>query len=232
MKETSLRIIHKEDIPEGGFAGIVETRMAMNPTIWKEAAARKEISHGLGDFIYLASGYFKPNDGAPLHPHADVDIVSIILNGVVGHKGTLGDGTVIKGPGVQVQRAGTGMQHAEFSMEGTQAEIIQVWFLPPEQGLTPAYQNFTLSPGALTTVLGGSNGESFHSNMTCTVGYLDDDQSVTLNQPFIAMITEGYATANGTPVKPGDLIEGTHLNMHSEHGCGLVLIHQHPDTLS
>lgn len=224
MNNTPLRIIHREDLPLGGFAGIVETRMAMSPTIWKDAASREDISHGLGDFIYLASGYFKPHDVAPIHPHNDVDIVSVILSGAVGHKGTLGDGTVIEGPGVQVQRAGTGMQHAEFSLSDNQADIIQIWFRPPQNGLEPAYQNFTLNEGKLTTVLGGGDDDTFNSTMTCQVGSVSKGSTIHTEQPFVAMITKGTAVANGNPVKEGDLIEGESLHLSSEEDFGLVLI--------
>ena len=224
MSNQSLRIIHREDLPVGGFAGIVETHMVKSPMIWKDAGKRQDISHGLGDFIYLASGYFKPNDGAPIHPHNDVDIVSVILSGAVGHKGTLGDGTVIEGPGVQVQRAGTGMQHAEFSLNDSQAEIVQIWFRPPATGLAPAYQNFKLNAGELTTVLGGDNDDTFDSNMTCQVGSVPKGETVSSDRPFVAMITDGAAVANGLPVKAGDLIEGEQLELSSEHAFGLVLI--------
>ncbi len=224
MSNKTLRIIHQEDLPLGGFAGIVETRMVMNPTIWKDAAKRSDISHGLDDFIYLASGYFKPNDGAPIHPHNDVDIVSVILNGSVGHKGTLGDGTVINGPGVQVQRAGTGMQHAEFSLNDTKADIIQIWFKPPKTGLKPSYRNFTLKKNELTTVLGGDGDNTFDSTMTCQVGFVSKGRVISSSQSFVAMITRGTAVANGINVKEGDLIEGEALTLSSEENFGLVLI--------
>jgi len=224
MSNKSLRIIHREDLPVGGFAGIIETHMAKSPMIWRDAGQRQDISHGLGDFIYLASGHFKPNDGAPIHPHNDVDIVSVILSGAVGHKGTLGDGTEIKGPGVQVQRAGTGMQHAEFNLNDTNAEIIQIWFLPPQNGLAPAYQNFKLKEGELTTVLGGKSKDTFHSNMTAQVGFISKGQSVSANQPFVAMITQGSAVANGISVKAGDLIEGEEMDLSSDEDFGLVLL--------
>jgi len=226
MSNQSPRIIHREALPLGGFDGIVETRMAMSPRLWPEARQRPDISHGLGDFVYLASGYFKPNDGARIHPHHDVDIVSVILNGRVGHQGSLGDGTVIEGPGVQVQRAGSGMQHAEFSLEDRKAEIVQIWFLPPERGLTPAYQNFSLKPGELTTVLGGESEETFHNRMVCRVGFVAAGETVRCEVPFVAMITEGTAEANGTRVQAGDLLEGEELTLSSSQETGLVLIHR------
>jgi len=220
-----IRVIHRNDLPLGGFSGIVETKMVMSPLIWPDASQRIDISHGLGDFIYLSSGYFKPNDGAPIHPHQEVDIVTVVIKGAVGHKGTLGEGSVIEGPGVQVQRAGTGMQHSEFSLNNAQADFIQIWFSPPEVGLTPDYQNFQLKEDELTTVLGNKGGDSFHSNMVCRVGFISKDQSIQIDRSFVAMIFQGSATANDMLVKAGDLIEGDELELSSDDEFGLVLIH-------
>ncbi|MGC9460687.1 pirin family protein [Vibrio genomosp. F10] len=221
---TSQRVIHYDDLPQGGFAGILERHMVLNPELWPKAKDRTDISHGLVDFIYLALGQFLPNDGAPMHPHHDVDIVSVVFSGSVGHKGTLGDGTAIHAPEVQVQRAGTGMQHAEFNLHDTPADIAQIWFKPPEKGLEPAYKNFKLSDSGLTTVLGGTDG-SFISNMVCKVGYLPVGEEITVNQPFVVLITQGKGNANGVPVTKGDLIEGDSLQFIAGHDLGLALIH-------
>ncbi|WP_310618369.1 pirin family protein [Flexibacterium corallicola] len=224
MNTSEIRIIHREDLPLGGFAGIVETRMVMNPNLWASAKNRTDISHGLGDFIYLANGYFKADDGAPMHPHADVDIVSFIPKGAVGHEGSMGHGTTITGPGIQVQRAGTGIEHAEFSLNGEPADLVQMWFNPPKKGLTPAYQDFKLDKNKLTTVLGGNSSETFDNTMTCKVGYLSENEILRLENPFIVLITEGTARANGQNVKAGDLIEGEALEISSQDGFGLVVI--------
>lgn len=223
----AIRIIDKESLHEGGFAGIVETRMVMNPELWPQAKTNTDISHGFGDYIYTAYGYFKPNDGAPIHPHNDVDIVSFITSGSVGHKGSLGDGTVINGPGVQVQRAGTGMEHAEFSVTDEKAGIVQIWFLPPQKGLTPAYQNFSLPEGEMTTVLGGNQGkETFDNNMTCQIGYVSDGDSISVDEQFIVIVTRGSGVANGQAVREGQLIEGSKLHLEGANQLGLVLITQ------
>lgn len=224
MHNDTIRIIDKATLPEGGFAGIVETRMAMSPRVWPSAQSNSDISHGLDDFIYLAYGHFKPNDGAPLHPHQDVDIVSLITHGRVGHQGTLGDGTIIEGPGVQVQRAGTGMQHAEFSVDDAKAGIVQLWFLPPKPGLEPAYHNVPLPEDRLTTVLGGADDGTFDSHMHCQIGFLDDHETVEVATPFVAIITRGTAIINGEKVKQGQLIEGQKMTLNAVSELGLVLI--------
>jgi hypothetical protein len=218
------RVIHYDDLPQGGFAGIVERQMVLNPELWPDAKDREDISHGLGDFIYLALGQFLPNDGAPLHPHNNVDIVSVVFNGSVVHKGTLGDGTSIHAPEVQVQRAGTGMKHSEFNLNDTPADIAQIWFKPPKIGLNPAYKNFKLSKNELTTVLGGAGG-SFYSRMICKVGYLNAGKEISLEIPFVVLITQGEGIANGISVSKGDFVEGAALQFMAGVDLGLVLIY-------
>ncbi|WP_371185777.1 pirin family protein [Thalassotalea maritima] len=219
-----IRFVHVNDIPTSGFAGIVETQMVKSPRLWPTAQNQPLISHGLGDFVYLANGYFKPNDGVPIHPHKDVDIASFIVSGAVGHEGTLGHGTTIQAPGVQIQRAGTGMQHSEFNLTDNAAEIIQLWFLPPSKGLSPAYQNIVLQEGELTTVLGDVDKGTFDNNMLCQIGYLTDDQRVEVNQPFIALITRGEADVNGQIIDQGTLVEGDSAIITGKHKLGIVLI--------
>ena len=217
------RIIHHSDLPQGGFGGIDEKQMVMNPCVWPKALDRKDISHGFGDFIYLSLGHFIANDGAPTHPHNDVDIVSVVFNGNIRHKGSLGDGTEIHAPGVQVQRAGTGMQHAEYNLDNTPADFVQIWFMPPEPGLEPVYKNFALNDNQLTTVLGGKFG-SFNNTMSCQVGFLQPGQTVTINQYFVLLMITGSGSANDIVVKPGDLIEGESLVFVASNMVGLTLI--------
>jgi hypothetical protein len=73
--KNDMRIIHVSDLPLGGFAGIVEKQVVISHKLKKSANLRTDISLGLGGLIYLSTGHFKPNDGAPLHPHDNVDIV-------------------------------------------------------------------------------------------------------------------------------------------------------------
>ncbi len=223
--QNNIRIIHYDDLPLGGFAGIVEKQMVLNPDLWPKAKDREDISHGFGDFIYLSKGYFKPDDGAPLHPHNNVDIVSVVLSGKLGHKGTLGDGTIINAPEVQTQRTGTGIKHAEFNVgKDDKADFVQIWFRPPEKDLEPDYKNFKLSDGKLTTVLGGDDGETFHSAMKCQAGFLSEGEMLETDKQFIAILTEGRAVANDIEISEGDLIDGHDLSLVARSKIGLILI--------
>jgi len=223
--KNDMRIIHVSDLPLGGFAGIVEKQMVISPKLKKSASLRTDISWGLDSFIYLATGYFKPNDGAPLHPHDNVDIVTVVLSGSVKHAGTLGDGSVVHAQQVQVQRAGAGMMHSEVSPSDERANFVQIWFLPPEQNLTPDYQNIILQENKLTTVLGGDDPLRFANAMTCKVGQLGMGESLNCEQAYVVLITGGIALANGIEVTKGDLLEGERLNLKAKSKLGLVFIY-------
>lgn len=218
------KIVRYNDLPQGGFAGIVEKQLAKSTDVWPQPNPHN-ISNGLSDFIYLSLGHFQPNDGAPIHPHKDVDIVSFIYSGEIGHKGSLGDGTKIQSPGVQVQRAGTGMTHSEFSISKNIAKFAQIWFLPPEKGLEPDYKDFSISTKGLTTVHGGPEN-TFNSSMTCQIGFLDSNTPLKIEGPFVAIPFEGSIEVNGTEINESDLIEGSGLSIATKSRTGLILIHE------
>jgi len=226
MTRKSIKVIRQNDLPLGGFSGIVETRMVMSSLLWDDYYIGKS-SKGFGDFVYLATGYFKPHDGAHLHPHKNIDIVTWLLSGGVKHTGTLGDNTVVDAPNVQVQRAGRGMRHAEIDAYGKESKFVQIWFLPPETDLTPAYQNITISDDKLTAVLGSGDKTTFANRMRCQVGYIVENEQLEVLEHFMVFITQGTALINGTVVTKGDLIEGEELKLYAKSKVGLVLITQH-----
>lgn len=226
MKHENIRIIKLSDLPQGGFAGIVEKQMVMSPKLWTKALERDDISHGLDGFVYLATGYFKPHDGASLHPHQNIDIVTLVLSGSVSHHGTLGDGTTVYASQVQVQRAGTGMRHAEVNKGEEEAQFVQLWFLPPEQNLEPAYQNIDIKSRGLTTVLGNAECERcFGNGMTCQIGTIFEGHSLEYEADAIIFITSGKAMIGDKKVGEGDLIEATRFKMDALSEVGLVFIH-------
>lgn len=106
----------------------------------------------------------------------------------------------------------------------SKAEFVQIWFLPPRQGLIPDYQNITLDKGKLTTFPGGDCVDCFDNKMACKAGDIPAGGSLDCDQQFVALITEGEATANGIRVSKGDLLEGNVLHIEAISNLGMVLI--------
>jgi redox-sensitive bicupin YhaK (pirin superfamily) len=219
-----MNIIKYNKLPQGGFAGIVEKQLAKSSDLWPQLGEKKT-SNGLGDFIYLSMGHFKANDGAPLHPHKDVDIVSFIYTGEIGHKGSLGDGTVIESPGVQVQRAGSGMTHSEFSTNDNNAKFAQIWFVPPKNGLAPGYKDFSITDSGLTTVHGGDEN-TFNSNMICKIGFIEAGNTIEIKGDYVAVLFDGSLSIDGVEICERDLFEGSDLSLKVTSRIGLILIQE------
>lgn len=78
--------------------------------------------------------------GFDLHPHNNMEIITIMLEGVLEHRDSMGNIQVIKPGEVQVMTAGTGIYHAEYNHSETeQVKLFQLWIFPREKGLKPRY---------------------------------------------------------------------------------------------
>jgi redox-sensitive bicupin YhaK (pirin superfamily) len=82
----------------------------------------------------------KPGQGFGTHGHRDMEIISYVLDGALGHKDSLGNGSVLRPGEFQCMTAGTGIRHSEFNpSESEPVHFYQIWLLPDQEGLAPSY---------------------------------------------------------------------------------------------
>jgi redox-sensitive bicupin YhaK (pirin superfamily) len=90
-----------------------------------------------------------PGEGFGTHGHRDMEIISIVLEGAIAHKDSIGTGAVLTPGEVQRMTAGTGVQHSEFNASSTEPlHFLQIWILPSERGLAPGYEQRRFDPAA------------------------------------------------------------------------------------
>jgi quercetin 2,3-dioxygenase len=83
--------------------------------------------------------------GFGTHPHDNMEIITIPLEGDLAHKDSMGNAATIKTGDVQVMSAGTGIQHSEFNPnENQQTKLFQIWLFPKTRNVEPRYQQITL----------------------------------------------------------------------------------------
>ena len=81
-----------------------------------------------------------PAGGFPSHPHADMEIITVVLEGELAHKDSLGSVATIKPNQIQMMRAGTGIVHSEFNASDEKpVHLLQIWLMPHTRGLKPNY---------------------------------------------------------------------------------------------
>jgi quercetin 2,3-dioxygenase len=84
--------------------------------------------------------------GFGTHPHDNMEIISIPLEGDLEHKDSMGNIAVIKHGDVQVMSAGTGIRHSEYNKNNdSQVKFLQIWVFPDKRNVTPRYDQITLN---------------------------------------------------------------------------------------
>jgi quercetin 2,3-dioxygenase len=83
--------------------------------------------------------------GFGTHPHDNMEIISIPLEGDLEHKDSMGNVAVIRNGDIQVMSAGTGIRHSEFNKNASQqVKFLQIWVFPNKRNVTPRYDQMTL----------------------------------------------------------------------------------------
>lgn len=111
----------------------------------------------------------QPHSGFGTHPHEEMEIVSIVLQGEMTHKDTMGNEMVIKKNDVQRMTAGTGLQHSEWNHADEPVAFFQVWILPDKKKLAPSYDQKTFS------------ASHWHNRLGLVASSDPDQQAVMLN---------------------------------------------------
>jgi len=78
--------------------------------------------------------------GFGTHPHDNMEIITIVLEGELEHKDSMGNGSVIRPGEVQVMSAGTGITHSEFNhSQNNEVRLLQIWVFPDNKNVVPRY---------------------------------------------------------------------------------------------
>ena len=150
-----------------GFNHIENTQSKMNAqAVLHKANTRGHANHGWLDSHHTFSfaNYYNPermhfgvlrvlNDdvvapgrGFGTHPHDNMEIISIPLDGDLQHKDSMGNVATIRQGDIQVMSAGTGIQHSEFNANADKpVKFLQIWVFPNKRNVKPRYDQITLS---------------------------------------------------------------------------------------
>lgn len=127
-----------------------------------------------------------PKMGFSEHPHDNMEIITIPLEGAVRHRDSLGSEGKTKYGEVQVMSAGTGVRHSEFNDEHELLRLFQIWIFPRERNVQPRYQQIQLpsAEGKIIQIVGPEQSDTsawIHQDAWLSWASLDEGDKVTYN---------------------------------------------------
>jgi redox-sensitive bicupin YhaK (pirin superfamily) len=107
-----------------------------------------------GALRVLNDDHVAPGKGFGTHPHDNMEIISIPLEGDLEHKDSMGNVAVIRKGDIQVMSAGTGIYHSEYNKHTDKpVKFLQIWLFPNKKGVQPRYDQQTLDPDKMSNRL-------------------------------------------------------------------------------
>lgn len=157
--------------------------------------------------------------GFGTHPHDNMEIITIPLEGDLAHKDSMGNAATIKTGDVQVMSAGTGIQHSEFNPNADQqTKLFQIWLFPKTRNVEPRYQQITLDKSLekndfaqILSPKADDAGVWIHQDAWFYLSDFDKDFSKKLplkkeGNGFYIMNIEGEIEVNGEKLEKRDAI--------------------------
>lgn len=225
-----MKTLSRDSLELGGFAGIVEHRLVTDSRLF---AGRKkpETFEGFGNMVYLADAKYNPYGESGMHPHSEVDVISIIVEGRVSHEGSMEHGKNLEAGDVQVQRAGgEGFSHNEINPDGSKNRMLQVWALPEEKGQPAAYKAYTPAKKGRTRIYGGDKSQdaTFDSHTLIDIVNVQAGERIELEKDHLSYVITGAVSVTGKEesltLKEGDLFLNENSLINAENDSQLLVI--------
>ena len=171
---------------------------------------------GVGNLRVINEDRIAPGTGFGTHGHRDMEIISYVLAGELGHKDSLGNGAAIRPGDVQRMSAGTGIQHSEFNhAPGATTHFLQIWILPRARGITPGYEQKHFADadkrGRLRLVAsqdGRDGSVTIHADAAMYAGLFDGAESASMplaaGRNTYVHLVRGALSVNGQALRAGD----------------------------
>ncbi|MGI8634753.1 MAG: pirin family protein [Segetibacter sp.] len=194
----------------------------MQKVIHREASrGTKDLGWLFSKFCFSFSGYQNPvmkgfgtlrvfNDdtvqkdgGFGIHAHVNMEIISVMLQGKMNHKDTLGYTEVVEKDWVQIMSAGSGLRHEEHNVGEEEVKFLQIWIEPKLQNITPRYQKRFFSKerrkNKLQTIVSSEEGAEhcwINQNTKLSLGWFEEGQVGqytfnTINKCVYIFVLEG-----------------------------------------
>jgi redox-sensitive bicupin YhaK (pirin superfamily) len=174
------------------------------------------LKSAFGSLVAFNDDYMEKGKGFGIHPHINMEIISVLIQGKMNHIDSMGYRTTVEPGGVQIMSAGSGLKHEEYNIGEDEVNFLQLWILPKIQNITPRYQQRHFPKegrkNKLTTIISSEEGTEhcwINQNAKLSLGYYDQDQKVhyafnPVNKCLFVFLIEGLIEVNGVALNIRD----------------------------
>ncbi len=193
---------------------------------------------GFGPLRVINEDRVAAGRGFGTHGHRDMEIISYVLEGALGHKDNMGNGSSIRPGDVQRMTAGTGVMHSEYNhQKDDTTHFLQIWIEPQTRGLPPSYEERRFSVedkrGRLRLIAspdGRDGSVVIHQQAEIYAGLFDGTEAAQLAVPagrrVYVHVARGAVTVNGQALGAGDalkLVDETQVSVGSGQAAEVLV---------
>lgn len=211
-EKTMNTVLHKADTRGYANHGWLEARHSFSFANFHNA----ERMH-FGVVRVLNDDRIAGSKGFGTHPHDNMEIITIPLEGALAHKDSMGNAAVIQEGEVQVMSAGTGIFHSEFNHHSDKdVKLFQIWLFPREKDVTPRYDQISIrdveKANEFYQILSPSPDDAgvwIHQDAWFHLGKFEEGKTDTYqikkkDNGLYVMVIEGDVTVNGQKLSARD----------------------------
>ena len=212
------KLIHLSDERGLSELGWLHSRFSFS---FAEYHNRKRM--GFGALRVINDDRINAGAGFGMHPHRDMEIITIVTKGALEHRDSEGNHGIIHAGEIQYMSAGSGIYHSEHATDAEDTELFQIWIYPNHYGCTPRYEqrdfrSLTNAKGWHTLVSGDGRDHSIQIRQNAQISIASLESGEKLEMPkmekdrgLLLLVIEGMITIDDTVLERRDEIQIRHM---------------------
>jgi redox-sensitive bicupin YhaK (pirin superfamily) len=173
---------------KAGERGIKNIGWLLSHFTFSFSSYTNPVQNGFGLLKAFNDDIVAPGKGFGLHPHQNMEIISIMLAGTMNHKDSMGYSEVVHKDWVQIMSAGSGLRHEEYNIGEEEVNFLQIWNEPKLQQINPRYQRRYFPEekrkNKLQVIVSNEEGSEhcwINQNAKLSLGYFEKGSAVSYN---------------------------------------------------
>lgn len=225
-------VIHRTEDRGAGEYGWLSTRYSFSFANWYNPDRL-----GFGALLVINDDTIAPGMGFGAHQHDNMEIITVVTEGSLAHKDSMGNEGVVQAGEVQVMSAGTGITHSEFNASKTESvHLFQIWIESNVRNVEPRYDQkfFTATQGLQSLVgpIGTSGVLGIHQDAFVSKAILTQENTLEYrlhspNNGVYVFVMKGDVTVGDVQLHERDalgVIESDVISLSTIHGAEILLI--------